>query len=554
MAPGVWAAGLGCGAATARPGGAPRRRALVWRVRTAPLVAAAAATLAAGAAAAVGAAPFAQGAAGSGASTPGGARVLASLEPTCQYWGAQALATEAASLLLVDAALPRKTLCAALQTADAEASRAARVQVRAALAGHVAVIGSDYLRDQLTECQQMTTEERFENLCEVLGTPVIRTASHSGSTPMGNYQPAGNRTECGDFGALTGPAFALLQGGLPAVVALSSERNHFAAAFDQPPVLVLRACVTALYCTASFYAAVVLYDRLGDRRTPGALKVVLCGNVAMGLVLALVTALDGSGTAQRSAFTIGPMFFFKLLLFGQSAALDILLAGCWDAVAAHVTGEHPAGSGAKSKHARAFQLAALLVSLADWTCAALFAYQRVSPFLYFAFPAGVGLAQIVISTLLVIKGRRLHGVIMRMRNQINAEIAVPMAATEAFDSRTDQTLRRLRNAGLFSAVNGACTSLLLLLGGKPLLILSPTTFVSCVAVSSLLRCGSIFSQCWFCEANHWQVARPNQVQPASRDTGTVGTSRAAAGASRTASQLSSPLAPPLAADRLEPTR
>jgi hypothetical protein len=68
------------------------------------------------------------------------------------------------------------------------------------------------------------------------------------------------------------------------------------------------------------------------------------------------------------------VFFFKLLLFGQSAALDILLAGCWDALAVHVTGERPAGSGAKSKHARVFQLATLLVSHADWTCAALFAY------------------------------------------------------------------------------------------------------------------------------------------------------------------------------------
>ncbi len=512
----------------ARPGGARRRRALAWRLRTAPLVAAAAATVVAGAAAVVGARPFAQGAAGSGASTPSGARVLASLEPTCQYWGAQALVTEAASLLLVDAAVPRETLCAAFQTVDAEASRAARVQVRAALAGHVAVINYDYL-DELSECQRMTNEERYGALCEVLGTPVIRTASHSGSTPMGNYLPAGNRTECGDFGALRGPAFALLQGGLPVVVALSSERNHFAAAFGQPAVLVMRACVTALLCAVSYYAAVVLYDRLGERRTPGALKVVLCGNVAMGLVLALVIALDGGGTARSSPFTIGPMLFFIMLLFGQSAALDILLAGCWDAVAAQVTGEHPAGSGTKSKHARAFQLAALLVSLADWTGNALFAYERVSPSLYVALPAGVGFAQLVVSTLLVIKGHRLHAVIQSRIDQINDKSAVPSAATKEFDERTGQTLRRLRNAGLFSAVNGLCITLLFLIGGKKLFVGSPTSFTVFVFVAVLLRCGSMFSQCWFCEANQ----RSRQVQPAK--TSTVKKASAAAGASRTSS-------------------
>jgi hypothetical protein len=152
-----------------------------------------------------------------------------------------------------------------------------------------------------------------------------------------------------------------------------------------------------------------------------------------------------------------------------------------------------------------------------------------------------------VSTLLVTKGRRLHAVIQRMRDQINVEIAVPMAATEAFDERTDQTLRRLRNAGLFSAVNGLVTSLLLLFGGKPLLVASPTTFVVCVAVMPLLRCGSMFSQCWYCEAN--QVARPSEVQPASGGTGTEG--KASAGASRTASQLASSTAPPFAADRLD---
>jgi hypothetical protein len=534
-------------------------RALMWRLRGAPLVAAAAATAAAGAAAVAVAARFAQGGAGSGATTRGGERVLAALEPSSQYWGSQSLAAEEASLLLVDAAVARETLCAAFQTADAGASRAARAQVRAALAGHVAVIGFDYISDDLSQCEQATVEERMEVLCDVLGAPVIRYASHSGSTASGNYLPAGNRSECGDFGALPGPAFALLQRGVPVPVSLSSERNHFAAAFTQAPVLALRACVTALYCAVSYYAAVVLYDRLGGRHTPGALKVVLGGNVALGLVLALVTALDGSGTAQPG-FTIGPMFFFKSSLFGQSLALDILLAGCWDAVTAFVTLDHHTGPGAKSKHARAYQLAALTVSLADWTCDALFAYQRIPTSFYYAFPAFLGGVQVVVSTLLVIKGHRLHAVIKRMRD----EFSLPKAATESFDKRADQTLRRLRDAGLFTAVNGLTTSLVLLLGGAPLLLASPTTYTAIVTITPLLRCGSMFSQCLYCEGNEvqprYQAARPSQVRPSQvltrKGTGTVGTvgavgnASADAGAARSTSRLASSSAPSLVGEKV----
>ena len=436
------------------------------------------------------------------------AQLLATLEPTTQWWGAQ---RPGAAQVRVAVATDAAALCAAF--GRGEGSDAARAALRAALGlglGQgvgdvpVAVMIPEEVNAVLMDCWLKDDLEWWTRVCDVLGPLVVYVSSPGAAlTPgiFGNYRypPQDNRPECGSFDALEGNRFQELvellarqpQGagagaGAALMVQLEVEPNHFAEAFKLSSVATGGALAAALFFAAGVLAAAVLRDRSIVPTKP-AMKMVLVGNCVLGLTLAVVVSLDGLGMAQPG-LSVAPYYFFVMLLFGQSAALDALLAMMWDTTGGVLerSGSEAAGSPRSSALYAGLALAA---SLLDLVCNSLLAFQAVPVALYSIAPSLVALVQLATGVALVLKGRALRRTLLAIvpRGTKNDGINLKLLAFHHRLAMAGQL------SGLFATLNT-----LLLLGAYKLKTSTPPNFIAVGFLAVLLRVGNMYAQVLYC--------------------------------------------------------
>jgi hypothetical protein len=217
------------------------------------------------------------------------------------------------------------------------------------------------------------------------------------------------------------------------------------------------------------------------------MRVVLVGNCALGLALAVVVSLDGLGMAQPG-LSVAPYYFFLMLFFGQSAALDALLAMMWDTTEGVLERGDGAASGTLCSPVLYAGLA-LAASLLDLVCNSLLAYQAVPAALYSILPALVAFVQLVTGVALVLKGRALRRAVLA--------IAHGVADNESINLKLLAFHHRLATAGQLSGLF-ATLNTLLLLGAFKLKTSTPPNFIAVGFLAVLLRVGNMCAQVLYC--------------------------------------------------------